>query len=571
MKTEQPNSLIAPIRPWSSRDWVFFILVAMAGAILLLSGLSVRSLWGSEGRWAVIVREMLSTGNYFLPTINGEVYFDKPLLSYWIIALFASPGGVTEAVSRLPSAFAGVAAVLVTFSIGRRLFDTRTAVLSGGLLLTSIMYILWSKTASAELLNVLSIWLMLWAFVTGGVDGKLTKLILLYCFGAVSAFLKGPVAPAVGFSVIGFYSLVMLLTPFATRKPSFQNVPRAFLIHFKWIISWQGLISILASLLLFAALLLAPVIITGSWQSVELMWRENFLRFFRPFDHVEPPYVYLKYTLLFFLPWTLLLIGALWHAKEWLANRANWWTPLAGLAIFLFFTASGSRRSYYILPLVPALALITGKALTDWLARPVQDSSRTMNAAALATAALPSLAGMALLCSYFIKEMPHHLAQILVGILAIIGSLSAIFLLKKRRRLHGLILLFLLVFGVELWSFTGGMAAMEEMRTFRVFCREAAAELKGIPDSRLALFPGGDSSLIFYLNRGRLRTLGGVEDVAKFRKEFPDGFIISESKMVQSLLRENPAFQDLVTVLAQVKEPRSKKEKRLLLMRFAAK
>ena len=133
-------------------------------------------------------------------------------------------GGVTEAVSRLPSALAGIATVLLTFSMGRRLFGLKAALLSGGLLLTSIMFILWSRTASAEILNVLSVWLMLWAFVAGGVDGKLGQLVLLYCVGALSAFLKGPVAPAVGFSVIGFYSLVRFLTPLAVRRPSLRNL-----------------------------------------------------------------------------------------------------------------------------------------------------------------------------------------------------------------------------------------------------------------------------------------------------------------------------------------------------------
>ena len=567
MKTRHPNSLVAPPRPWSRRDWSLLILLAVAGAILTLSGLSVRSLWGSEGRWAVIVREMLSSGNYFLPTINGEVYFDKPLLSYWIIALFASMGGVTEAVTRLPSALAGIATVFLTFSIGRRLFGTRAGLLSGGLLLTSVMFILWSRSASAELLNVLSVWLMLWAFVAGGVEGRLGHLILLFCLGAVSAFLKGPVAPAVGFWVMGFYSLVRFLTPFAALRPSFRNAGEKFLTHFKWIASWQGLVSVLAAFVVFAALLLMPVIVTGSWQSVELMWRENVLRFFRPFDHVEPPYIYLEYVPLYFLPWTPLLLGALWQARKWPANWPNRWTLLAGLAIFLFFTASGSRRSYYILPLVPALALITGKALSEWLARPGQDNSRVIKAAFLITAAFPGLAGVGVVSTYFIKEIPHHFAQLLVGIPAIIGSGIAMVLFLKEKRLHSVIFLFFLVFAVELWSFTGGMAILEEMRTFRSFCREATAELKGAPDNRIALFPGGDSSLIYYLNRGRLKTLAGSEDVAKFRQEFPDGFIIGESKQVERLPK-TPGLQDMAVVLIQAKEPYSNGKKGLLLLKF---
>ena len=570
MRTRNPNFLPAVPRPWSKRDWSFLFLLSAAGAALLLSGLSIRSLWGSEGRWAVIVREMLSSGNYFLPTINGEVYFDKPLLSYWITALFAFPGGVTEAVTRLPSALAGIAAVLLIFSMGRRLFDMRTGLISAALLLTSVMFVLWSRSASAELLNVLSIWLMLWAFVTGGIDGKLGKLIFLYCLGAASAFLKGPVAPAVGFSVIGFYSLIRFLTPFAVTRPSFRDVGGTFRAHFRWIVSWQGLISLSAALVLFSGLLLLPVMFTGSWQSVDLMWRENVLRFLKPFDHVEPPYVYLGYAPQFFLPWTLLLFGALWQAKNWPTSWPNRWILLAGLAIFLFFTASGSRRSYYILPLVPALALITGKALSEWLAKPDREGSRAVRASLLATSLLPGLAGIALISAWFVKGLPHHPVQLAVGIFAVAGAVAAALLLLKEKRAHCITLLFLLVFVFEFWGFTGGMAALEEMRTFRSFCREAAADLKGVPDTRIALFPGGDSSLVFYLNRSRLQILANEREVAKFGREFPDGFLIAESKQIERLPKDQ-GFRDLTIVAAQAKEPYGKRDKDLLLLKFAPK
>ena len=87
------------------QDWPFF---SRRRQSLFLSGLSLRSLWGSEGRWAVVAREMMQTGNYFLPTINGQVYFDKPLLSYWAIIPFSWFTGVTETSARLPGALAGL-------------------------------------------------------------------------------------------------------------------------------------------------------------------------------------------------------------------------------------------------------------------------------------------------------------------------------------------------------------------------------------------------------------------------------------------------------------------------------
>ena len=548
------------------RDFQVLILLAVAGGVLLLTGLSVRSLWGSEGRWAVIAREMLASGNWFLPTINGEVYFDKPLLSYWIISAFALTGGVSEAAARLPSALAGAGCVLLMFAMGRRLFGARCGLLAGGLLLTSAMFILWSRTASAEMLNLLSIWLMLWAFIAGGVDGKLRYLLFLYGIGTISAFLKGPVAPAVSFFVIGFYSLARALTPLRTQKQSWLKVRDLFLSHFRWVLSWQGLVSIIAALSIFALLLLMPVLVTGSWQSVALMWRENVLRFFRPFDHVEPPWTYLKHAPVFFMPWTLLLIASLWESRRWPANWASRWTWLTGLAIFLFFTASGSRRSYYILPLVPALALITGKALSDWLTRPDSQESRIMTAAALATSVLPGLVGMGLTFAYFSKSLPHHPVQLMVAIPAIIGSVVTLALFLKGRKRPGLVLLFLLFFALELWAFTGGMAMAERMRTFRPFCEAAAERLEGVEDKSIALYPGGDSSLTFYLNR-RVRYLNSPGEVAKFRQERPGGFLIADVNSIEDL-RGKPGLEGMAMILAQSKEWRGKKDNQLLLMKL---
>src|ERR1700694_4673089 len=74
-----------------SRDETRFFLwaggVAVLTAILFFVRLGARALWSSEFRWAEIAREMLLTHHYFWPTINGHVYYDKPLGSYWLVGM----------------------------------------------------------------------------------------------------------------------------------------------------------------------------------------------------------------------------------------------------------------------------------------------------------------------------------------------------------------------------------------------------------------------------------------------------------------------------------------------------
>src|SRR5215468_7948599 len=87
-----------------SRNRWLVIAVLPLTALLYFVGLGSRALWASEFRWAEIAREMLQSHNYFWPTINGRVYFDKPLGSYWLIlgSVWVS-GRLDEVATRIPS------------------------------------------------------------------------------------------------------------------------------------------------------------------------------------------------------------------------------------------------------------------------------------------------------------------------------------------------------------------------------------------------------------------------------------------------------------------------------------
>jgi hypothetical protein len=87
-----------------------------------------RSLWHSELLWAEIAREIQLTHDYFWHAIIGRVYYDTPLVSYWLI-LAASwvTGRLNEAACRTPSALAGLMAVGLLMLLVRRLYDWRRA------------------------------------------------------------------------------------------------------------------------------------------------------------------------------------------------------------------------------------------------------------------------------------------------------------------------------------------------------------------------------------------------------------------------------------------------------------
>lgn len=134
--------------------------------LLYFVQLGGRALWSEELRWAQIPREMLQSKEYFLPTINGNTYYDKPLGSYWLV-LFSSwcTGAMDELACRLPSAISGMISVLFTMLIALRLYDQKTAIYSGIILGTSYSFVFFSRHASTDLENIAGILIALYLFL----------------------------------------------------------------------------------------------------------------------------------------------------------------------------------------------------------------------------------------------------------------------------------------------------------------------------------------------------------------------------------------------------------------------
>lgn len=528
MKTISPFQA----EPWARIDWLVLAALVCLSALVLGAGLSIRPLWGPEGRWAVIVREMLQSGNYLLPTVNGVVYFEKPLLSYWAILPFTWVGGLNEAMLRMPSVLSGVGTVLITFFIGRRLFGRSAGIIASLFLMTTGMFVVWARTASADLLNLFSIWFMFWCFLAGGWEGKLKHLVAVYSVGALSSFFKGPVAPAVTFFALALYSSTSLLLEIRGQAASgntwrWEALRATFCREFRWLVSRQALFAILTGVAIGFFLLFLPVLVTGSWVSMELMWRENVIRFVQPFDHIQAAHGYATHMILFTAPWTLLIAAAIWETRRWGAGQSRRWLTLVTLAIFLFFALSKSRRGYYLLPIVPALALFAGRALSDGLGAMKKNISWTMRAATAMTSCLMLIAGLAATGIYSTLNEYHTPSVVIVAGCAIGGGCSALWLLSRRNFRKGLVVVLSLIFVLELWVFTKGMQFAEQKNTLRSYSKELAACLANVDDENIAVFHE-NAALLFYLNRKHVHELNSVDDLSQFKKEHPDGFIIAD-------------------------------------------
>lgn len=321
------------------------ILLLCITSIFLLFNLGIEEIWTQEIRWAEICRQMINSGDYLHPYLNGYPYYDKPLLSYWfIIAASHLLGSLSEWSIRFPSAIAGVITTVCIYALGKRLVNDKVGIIASLLLITTYYFIFWARIGNSDMLNVASILLSLvWYFSHKDKPGFFNYCVFFLII-AVGSLCKGLLAATIPLIVI----LPDIIIQNEWKK------------HFRFSILLAPIPALIVYLLPFWASQHFGGQQYGESGLVEV-FRENILRFVKPFDHQGPIYTYFIYLPIYLLPWTIFFIPALFTLKkDWprLAPGERW-IVWAFLLVFIFFTASGSRRNYYTLPMVPFAILFT--------------------------------------------------------------------------------------------------------------------------------------------------------------------------------------------------------------------
>jgi 4-amino-4-deoxy-L-arabinose transferase-like glycosyltransferase len=355
-----------PLFTWPMR--AAFVL-ALA-ALLFFVRLGERALWSEEVRWAQIPREMISSGDYLWPTINGKTYYDKPLGSYWLV-LIASwlTGEVNETSARLPSAACGLVGVLLSILIARRLYGDDAAILAGVILATSFSFVFFARTAAADIENVTGILAVLWVFLRNEHRPPGAWTVILWLLMALTSLAKGLLGFALPIVILGVYSSFAANSP--QRK---QGMPLLMLRaclrlieRNRWFFNRMTLFALPLAVCVYLGPFLLSMACGGSAEGLQMVYRENLQRFFDPVNHRGPIYLYAGAIFVLLAPWSLLLPAALWPTttvgEE--ARRGRVFALAYFWGTFVFFTLSASRRSYYLLPILPAGAFLIASLLTQ--------------------------------------------------------------------------------------------------------------------------------------------------------------------------------------------------------------
>ena len=349
-----------PQKTWSERLWgkqatLAYLLVA--AAILLFTMLGSREIWTQEHRWADIVSGMFFRHDFLHPYLNESNYYDKPLLSYWMIAAITYvTGHLSTWALRIPSALAGVLAIWSINRIGTEVKDKSLGLLSGWLLLTTYYFIFWGKTSSADMLNLGgTLFAVAWFFIKRDQPGFVNYAVFFMIL-AVTSLCKGLVGAIVPLIVV-FPGLLMQF-------------------RFKKHLRLDLLLAAIPALIVYVLPFWASAHFGGQTYSengLYLVYKENVVRYFQPFDHKGPLWTYFLWLPIYLLPWAIFFIPAILTLKpRWRTLTPNaQWISWSVLLLFIFFTLSGSRRNYYVLPIVPFAIIITA----DWILSAAQTRS----------------------------------------------------------------------------------------------------------------------------------------------------------------------------------------------------
>ncbi len=324
----------------------------------IATGIGLRDPWpADEPRFALIVRDMVATGDWLLPRVGGDVYADKPPLFFWMMSLALLVTGSLRIAFLLPSLLSGLACLLLIYDLGRRLWNRETGLAAALALLLTTQFV--------------------WQVRQAQIDATLLFWVVLSFYGLVRHLLQGPSWgwyavgwAAAGFGVItkgvGFLPLLILI-PFVAMRGSSWSPRMQGASPAAWLIG--PLAFVLATSTWLAPMLLAAnADPTFAAYRDEILFHQTVGRYTDAWHHREPfwyfiveviPGLWLPLTLL--LPWLAPQWRKAWQARDLRVGLLLSWVVL----VVLFFSFSSGKRGIYVLPALPALALVSGPYLIE--------------------------------------------------------------------------------------------------------------------------------------------------------------------------------------------------------------
>ena len=328
--------------------------IGVLAAVLCFTGFLCPLQEPQEARYAEIPRQMLATGSFVVPVLHGQPYYDKPPVLYWLVMASYAAFGVNELAVRVVPCLAAFLTILILHAWGRRLVGARAAFIGSAILCLSPRFIQLDRMLTMD--SLLCLWVVMgWACGHRALaDGRLHR----------GWWLAAALACGLGLLTKGPVALILVLVP---------------LLAFNWLdaTAARPRLRALAAFLAVSVGVAAPWFVAVALRDPSFVryffWQHHVQRFVDPFDHPEPWWFYLPELFAGMMPWTLLVPGLFLVAvRRTSSPPAPRFLLVAALWCLAFFSLAGCKRSFYLLPAMPPLALALGWYLDHvYASRPI--------------------------------------------------------------------------------------------------------------------------------------------------------------------------------------------------------
>ena len=483
----------------------YSLILVLVALLVFLYRLGGRDLWEpDETRYAMIAIEMRQTGNWIMPTLDGQLYTEKPPLYFWLINGFTFfLGSHSEFANRLPSALAGFFVVLVTFWFALRLMTPWAAFVSGLILSTCFFFPQISRWMMLDSLFSLFFLLALF-FFHEGLEGEERQRKYFLWAGVsmgLGVMVKGPIA----------YLPVPILLVYGLLAGDYR---KAWNLNLLW--------GVLLSLAVVLAWFVPALGTAGGNYLTAIFSRQLAGRFVLGVEHPEPIYFYFVRLPLGFMPWSVFWGGTFAYASRQIRQeRSKAFLFLAVWCVFafVFFTFSRAKKDNYLLPIYPALAMLGGA----WWSSAMGVLKGKGRQGGWFWAPLAALSGLSLAGWVMIQlgTLPGLSKRPLENILpylhlvgwpllfVVLGGLLALVLLFRNRARGCVLALAAGLILAHLYSFVAVPAVLDERVSAKPFSEEILSRVG--KDDPLKIWKFQSTGLLFYTGRPieKIYTLDG--------------------------------------------------------------
>lgn len=485
------------------------VLVAALAVFALLWNLGgYRTLNTHEAFAAVPAHEMQRTGDWIVPRFGDMPRLQKPPLMYWLIAASnVLYGSASEWSARLPSALAALATAALVGLWATRWYGRTAGLAALFVQATCVGSLYYGRLATVDMTLCLLTTGCLYLIATEPEDE--TKRRSRRRWFGVYALL------AVSWMGKFFFASLLVVAPmlayWATEK--------------RWgklrnLLNLPGLLALLAAASVWPYLLYLRV------PEAVRVWRDDILSKGQAStaDAAGEWWFYVPHLLYLGMPWSLLLLRSArdWFRRAWReGDRRERFLGVCCLAQVLVLTLVPSRHGNYILPAVPLLSLVTGRALGE-LVEQMQAGRRvlTVRQAWLVAAFAVPLSALGFWLIGIRYPATRSVVQV-TGACVVAAAMAGLFLGAYRRYALSSLLLILAAFGSYVSATTAIIPKLDHRVPAERFAEEVSQRVpasKPLYVFRLNQVENGMDPVVFYLKR----PARSAEDPPEFTQEFDD-------------------------------------------------